>query len=209
MALTTLGLSAQNLEEGSKIFGAEYNGTAIENGGHIYSTEFEDYGGFGQYGAEVKMINKAGENIPMIASLEAVTPDYATVKGDFAKYGMPQLCKNGACFGEMGQFFSFAKDVTLTTTEEFIWQIHQTMCQKDGGATFRLRIYKLVDDDVTTDPQFYFDITFGEDTAVDAVEIDENQPVEYFDLQGRKVVNPAQGLYILRQGGKTAKKIIR
>ncbi len=32
-------------------------------------------------------------------------------------------------------------------------------------------------------------------------------PVEYFDLQGRRVVNPSRGIYIRRQGA-TAEKII-
>lgn len=209
MALTTLGLSAQNLEEGSQLFSAEFNGETIENGAHIYSTAFEDYGSFGQYAADVKMINKAGEEMDITATMEAVSPDYATISGDFSKYGMPQLCIAGqSCFGGQGEYFALATDVKLTPAG-FEWQIHQTMCQKDGGATFRIRVYKVVEDDITTDPQFYFDVTFGENTAVDAVEIDGNQPVEYFDLQGRKVLNPAKGLYILRQGDKTVKKIIR
>ena len=33
--------------------------------------------------------------------------------------------------------------------------------------------------------------------------------VEYFNLQGVKVVNPENGLYIRRQGGKVEKVVIR
>lgn len=37
---------------------------------------------------------------------------------------------------------------------------------------------------------------------------DENVPVEYFDLQGRRVLEPTTGLYIKRQGSKTTKVIL-
>lgn len=46
------------------------------------------------------------------------------------------------------------------------------------------------------------------DTAgVSEIVIDENQPVEYYDLQGRKVADPAKGIYIMRQGANAVKVI--
>lgn len=49
------------------------------------------------------------------------------------------------------------------------------------------------------------------DYVVDAVEgvIDENLPVEYFNLNGMKVANPTEGIFIRRQGAKSDKVIIR
>jgi hypothetical protein len=41
------------------------------------------------------------------------------------------------------------------------------------------------------------------------VDNDENAPVEYFNLQGIRVANPENGLYIRRQGNKATKVIIR
>ena len=38
---------------------------------------------------------------------------------------------------------------------------------------------------------------------------DVNAPVEYYDLQGRRVANPSNGLYIMRQGSKVMKSIIK
>ncbi|MDE6326129.1 MAG: hypothetical protein K2M02_08150, partial [Duncaniella sp.] len=45
----------------------------------------------------------------------------------------------------------------------------------------------------------------------DAVEEDPNAPVEYYNLQGVKVnvENAAPGLYIVKQGKKVTKQIIR
>ena len=47
--------------------------------------------------------------------------------------------------------------------------------------------------------------------AVDVVvaESDESQPIEYYNLQGVRVMNPSSGLYIRRQGSKTDKVFIR
>ena len=41
-----------------------------------------------------------------------------------------------------------------------------------------------------------------------SADFDENAPVEYFNLQGVRVENPANGLYIKRQGNKVAKVIL-
>lgn len=41
------------------------------------------------------------------------------------------------------------------------------------------------------------------------VENDENAPVEYFDLSGRRVNTPASGLYIRRQGNSVSKVLVK
>lgn len=49
-----------------------------------------------------------------------------------------------------------------------------------------------------------------DDSGVADIVIDENAPVEYYNLQGVRVANPAQGeLVIIRQGSKAIKSIIR
>lgn len=42
-----------------------------------------------------------------------------------------------------------------------------------------------------------------------AVDNDENAPVEYFNLQGVKVVDPSNGIYIRRQGNKATKVLVK
>lgn len=44
-------------------------------------------------------------------------------------------------------------------------------------------------------------------TRIETVEAETNAPAEWFDLQGRRVAEPAQGLYIRRQG-RTATKVL-
>lgn len=45
--------------------------------------------------------------------------------------------------------------------------------------------------------------------GVSEVIVDENAPVEYFNLQGMRVANPENGLYIVRQGSKTTKVFVK
>jgi hypothetical protein len=56
---------------------------------------------------------------------------------------------------------------------------------------------------------FYFSaegtITGVEGVAADAIAA----PVEYFNLQGQRVANPTQGIFIRRQGNKVTKVVVR
>jgi len=50
----------------------------------------------------------------------------------------------------------------------------------------------------------------GTTTGIDAVVAADNAaPVEYYNLQGVRVANPTAGLYIVRQGDKVSKTVIR
>lgn len=55
------------------------------------------------------------------------------------------------------------------------------------------------------------EVPFGlPDSGLDDIEIENNAPVEYFNLQGMPVSNPATGQPVIRrQGSKTSKVIIR
>lgn len=45
----------------------------------------------------------------------------------------------------------------------------------------------------------------GTSTGIDGIVADENAPVEYYNLQGIRVENPENGIFIRRQGNKTTK----
>jgi|GEM_PF-1827683 len=47
------------------------------------------------------------------------------------------------------------------------------------------------------------------ETGIDDIEAADNAPVEYFNLQGVRVANPENGLYIRRQGNKVTKVIVK
>lgn len=46
-------------------------------------------------------------------------------------------------------------------------------------------------------------------TSISSISVDNNAPIEYFNLQGQRVENPSNGIYITRQGAKVSKVMIR
>ena len=49
----------------------------------------------------------------------------------------------------------------------------------------------------------------GDLTGIESVDAEEVEaPVEYYNLQGVRVMNPENGLYIKRQGNKVTKVIL-
>lgn len=54
-------------------------------------------------------------------------------------------------------------------------------------------------------------VTTGSDisTGFADIEVDDNAPEVYYNLQGLRVENPKNGLYIVRKGNKVSKKIFR
>lgn len=54
----------------------------------------------------------------------------------------------------------------------------------------------------------FFGYNFVGTSAISEISADENAPVEYFNLQGIRVANPENGLYIRRQGNKVSKVVL-
>ncbi len=121
-------------------------------------------------------------SVPDDKYLSAVMMEASTANAIVLGSGVPGTYKNG-----------------FVTTSQKIWTY-------DGRDVFEVAL------DVTDSSQyvdrffvFYSDINSG----VDDVTVDANAPVEYFNLQGMRVDNPAKGrVYIKRQGAKASKVII-
>ncbi|MDE7141805.1 MAG: hypothetical protein K2O33_02790, partial [Muribaculaceae bacterium] len=97
------------------------------------------------------------------------------------------------------------------TGEELIEGMEYTI--EDGVTTFLKDFTHLIC--VMTNSEFpelylmtdFIDVHTG---ALDSVEAAESAlPVEYYNLQGVRVANPSGGVFIRRQGGKTAKVVVR
>lgn len=53
------------------------------------------------------------------------------------------------------------------------------------------------------------EITENSSSAIEEIGVDENAPVEYFNLQGIRVENPENGIFVRRQGSNVSKVVIR
>ncbi len=83
-------------------------------------------------------------------------------------------------------------------------------CQFDKGANmfftepFEGTVKLVLSNGLAQEAELYF---IPKSNGVEGVEIDANAPVEYFNLQGVRVANPENGLFIARQGNKTVKVV--
>lgn len=145
-------------------------------------------------------------------------------------YGLPQLCYTQAYNVDGNSFLSpfgclatMPCNIKLGVNEEskepLSLDIHQEECEPSKVSTFKLTLTPLDDlpdpnagwkyvEEVCAPAVFTIQIG-GEDSGVAQVTIDPNAPKTYYDLQGRKVENPAPGLYIVKQGEKTVKVLVR
>jgi len=58
-------------------------------------------------------------------------------------------------------------------------------------------------------PVYTHNFTEYVSTGIEDIVVDENAPVEYYNLQGVRVANPENGLYIRRQGNKATKVLVK
>lgn len=61
-------------------------------------------------------------------------------------------------------------------------------------------------------PYYYAYFSFTDptyDSIKSVTTNDENAPVEYYNLQGMRISNPENGIFIRRQGSKTSKVTIK
>ncbi|MDE7444012.1 MAG: chitobiase/beta-hexosaminidase C-terminal domain-containing protein, partial [Muribaculaceae bacterium] len=80
---------------------------------------------------------------------------------------------------------------------------------KDG---FFAEFVTLNGDDEQRLDHLYVFLKSVDGSGVDGIEadlVDENAPVEYFNLQGVRVANPANGVFIKRQGHKATKVLVK
>ena len=122
-----------------------------------------------------------------------------------------QFCIAGDCqIVDPGK--QLEKQGSLTAGENFSTEIELTVGQMGSEQTF---------EDLAIDAEFTVSCTLGSESTsvvfyldkksagVNDIAVDANAPAEYFDLQGRRVANPENGIYIVRQGSKVTKQVIK
>ncbi len=203
-AACCLGANAQDLY-------FTVNGVKVDNGASIDLTnDIEDQGnGFYQYVPHLYVVStKTGTaNLKIDNDHTTVAPELDADWVYGAEFSF-SACAFGAC-KPIASGGILEETGTLNANDPF-----------DMQAEFVLSLgEKEVLGNLNVDGKVIVTATMGSETAtvtltvkrdyagVDGVEIDENAPAEYFDLQGRKIANPEKGLYIVRQGNKVSKVI--
>lgn len=137
--------------------------------------------------AEVTSVSKADMN--RVVVLKNVKFDAATVTGSTKK-----------------NFDGTVDDVTYTFRNNFA----DVPSVEAGLYNVKLAVSYYVDKNNNETLQLYpIAYTAITETGIDDVVVDENAPVEYYNLQGVRVANPENGLYIRRQGNKATKVLVK
>lgn len=83
-----------------------------------------------------------------------------------------------------------------TPTSTWTGDTNEFVIRPNSGTSKQVRFAKIA-------------VTYTGGAGVNDIVMDENAPVEYFNMQGVKVANPENGIYIKRQGSKVTKAIVK
>lgn len=203
--------SAQNFAD---CFTVSYKGTQLNDGDHVV-VDTSNPGGF--YETAIDVYATADEPKMATFTMAAFEPSFQTINDDYEGYGIPGLCYTpyvdnepvgGNCWPGGAEDFGTGRCriESVSNSGRVELQVHT------GGnlpATYRLLMRLLDEDEDPTGEVFsiYVDMNSGVN-GIEGINAD-NVPAEYFDLQGRRVANPVNGLYIVKRGEKVVKSFIR
>lgn len=200
LLLSAAVLAVSALTAGAADFTVTYKGEPVAAGANLTVTEQE----YGVMEAEYEI---TPSSYPM--DIEIWMAD--------VKVGEWEGAKSSA---ELCYFVSLAKSsclpnayepyaINLVDKEILKGQAHVFCPNDDENAKFTSEYKYFVRKKGAADT-FEFTITYDTDgSGVDAIAAEENAPAEYYNLQGVRVANPDNGIYIVRRGSKVSKTVIR
>lgn len=160
-------------------------------------------GSYGTYGGEPQLINPTdfqaaiahNESAPRTIALSEITADnkleYVAING----VTISQINNRNITFQQGETTFVGYNQFYITLPEEY------------ENVTFNVTgIIGCYSGNLQVQP---ISIEKADSSAITEIGADDNAPVEYFNLQGIRVENPENGLFIRRQGNKVSKVIIR
>lgn len=231
LGMTSGAFAQDGLMPFDECFALSFNGQPVEAGTTIDATHFTEadpdiYGeGYVTYESNIQMENLDIMPVYVRGVFKPYQhPTAAEYLSDRFFWGDPQLCyaiktsagASGNCLlGDLTNPLNptFAADnVQVPVVGDFEWQIHVVACDKNADATYMLTLEAVSVDGTSYTPistPFTCYLKFSEAASgVNGIEADNAAGV-YYDLQGRKVANPAKGIYIYKTGDKAVKRVIK
>lgn len=212
----------------SDYFRAYYEGQEIANGSTITCSHHEESWGYYIYDANVNFINEIDSEIPCYVTVEYTgTPSQEQVDQEILDendeiyyWGLFQVCygylngnsiSGGSCTNPPVAAMLPANDV-----KNYYWQAHLNFCDPAVTSSYTMVVTPCLGDGVQPgeyepidEDAFRVTVVFTpEEAGIDGIEVDNQAPV-YYNLQGVRVANPENGLYIVKRGDKVTKQLIR
>lgn len=221
-ALATAAIAPALAQDFSDYFIVRYDGKDYTDGQTIYINKYEDFvpGVSVMYSQHIQIINKEDQPRAVLGQLDygtKPTKEEAKANPDF--WSEPSFCHTetydapGGCLAptdtDLGNGTVMIPPAGTPAEKIFAWDMHLYNCSPEANSTYRLIMYAMNADDPeeieSSRCTIYVNFSTDKNAAVGEISIDENAPVEYYNLQGIRVANPEKGIYIKRQGTKTVK----
>lgn len=181
-----------------------YQGEEIENGATINAEMSIASETLVNYEANITFVSEDEFPMPIWADEACEDPDF-----------MPALCYANAwevddnCITPPYVVMMPGKSV-----KDFQWQLHLMAVTKDVAVTASLTTKACIGDaeeyEEIEDSEFIVFINYAyEEAGIADINGEDNSAPVYYNLQGVRVNNPENGLYIVKKGNKVTKQIIR
>ena len=211
---------------------SDYFTLNVADGGKIVCKEFEanDVSALGTYTLEIPVLNATDGDAYVWGGMECIGNPSIEDLSNSSKWGNPAFCfENGGANGDEGLCLDgggnyvgmgFIQLPPKGVERPFCWAIHIYQAPKDLKCEYRLQMsaaQKIDEDDdfyganaeEIEGTEFSCTLLFDAEAGVATIEFDNNAPKEYYTMQGVRVFDPAPGMYIVKQGGKVRKDVVR
>ena len=227
--LVTAGISA-SAQDFSSYYKVTYEGKTVENGGTITSSHWDEDNGWYECDIDFTPTGNFSNVEFEVTGNYTDYPSYQMQNRDPLTWGTPSICwssgDEGNCVPNQPPLIS---NFTLNNTDPIQIQFHVIGEEGEAGPDFNpmdpstwpenikpanvshyLLTFAAKVDGKAASNTFSINVLIGPvDAAVEGVMADDNTPVEYYDLQGRKVLNPAKGQLLIERKGAKAVKVIK
>ncbi|MBD5186869.1 MAG: hypothetical protein HDS94_02285 [Bacteroidales bacterium] len=210
-ALAMAACSA-NAEGFGDYFKMTYNGEELTEGKEIVVTHHDGYA----YECIIPIENLQGKKATLFGAMEYTgQPSYEMLQSNQAEWGFPMFCTGGGqCWGMTAESVGQGNYEIPAESDPLnmpTWQIHLN-CNTplSNISKYNLFFAPLDDNGERIDgAELNVTLIFGDgNNAVGEINVADEAPV-YYNLQGQKVDNPENGIYLVKRAGKVTKEVIR
>ncbi len=193
------GVFAVQAANGFTVFTVENNEIKeeIKDGDQVYAAWEDKF--IPQYAAQIA-VNSTSDDVRY---MEIKIEPTETLPSNFTYQFCWQSCYSPSSFPWTNEF----QAPDAATTFGNIWRLDiggVTEDQLNNTYTLKVTLNNVEEEGDT----LTFDLILTNDAGVEGIAADTTAPV-YYSLDGRRVVNPENGLYIVRRGNKIEKVMIR
>ena len=195
-----------------------FDGEEVQNGSTVVCSEYSESPFGNTYEANFYFVNQQEDWMPMWADLLYTgQPSKEEAQADITKWGIATLCFANAGIDGTENNCLVTPCVAIipdSSHTNFQWQVHLAMCAADTESSYQLKTISCYGDDsdyeFMEDGEFIVTIVFSPNEAgVESNFASDNQAPVYYNLQGVRVNDPQNGIYIVKRGDKISKEVLK